>query len=116
MYYCDCRHKINVFGFVLITMCFWVGTQFVTSEEAGATRANKAALLSADNDEVVRTVIYFGRPLRVRWAPYVDDDAGAPVENENNGCDGNRESRLLAQGHRVACNNITIRAIVVMTV
>jgi hypothetical protein len=101
--------KTNVFGFILITMCFWVGTQFVRSEEAGATRANKAALLSADHGEVVRTVIYFGRPLRVRRAPYVDDGARAPVEDTGNGRDGNRESGLLAQGRRVAYNNIKLQ-------
>jgi len=51
----------------------WVGTRFVASEEAGATRAHKAALVSADHGEVVRTLIYSGRPLRVRRTPYVDD-------------------------------------------
>jgi NAD(P)H-dependent flavin oxidoreductase YrpB (nitropropane dioxygenase family) len=51
----------------------WVGTRFVASEEAGATRAHKAALLSADHGDVVRTVIYTGRPLRVRKTPYVED-------------------------------------------
>jgi NAD(P)H-dependent flavin oxidoreductase YrpB (nitropropane dioxygenase family) len=51
----------------------WVGTRFVASEEAGATRAHKAALLNADHGEVVRTLIYSGRPLRVRRTPYVDD-------------------------------------------
>jgi hypothetical protein len=103
--------KTNVFGFIPITMCFWVGTQFVRLEarEAGATRANKAALLSADHGEVVRTVIYFGRPLRVRRAPYVDDGDGAPVEDTGNGRDGNRESGLLAQGRRVAYNNIKLQ-------
>ncbi|KAN0121322.1 2-nitropropane dioxygenase [Russula decolorans] len=51
----------------------WVGTRFVASEEAGATRAHKAALLSADHGDVARTLIYTGRPLRVRRTPYVDD-------------------------------------------
>jgi len=51
----------------------WVGTRFVASAEAGATRAHKAALLSADHGDVARTVIYTGRPLRVRRTPYVDD-------------------------------------------
>ncbi|KAH9967174.1 2-nitropropane dioxygenase [Russula dissimulans] len=51
----------------------WVGTRFVASEEAGATRAHKAAVLSADYGDVVRTLIYTGRPLRVRRTPYVDD-------------------------------------------
>jgi len=51
----------------------WVGTRFVASEEAGSTRAHKAAVLSADHGDVVRTLIYTGRPLRVRRTPYVDD-------------------------------------------
>jgi NAD(P)H-dependent flavin oxidoreductase YrpB (nitropropane dioxygenase family) len=51
----------------------WVGTRFVASEEAGATRAHKAALLSADHGDVARTLIYTGRPLRVRRTLYVDD-------------------------------------------
>ncbi|KAI0272563.1 2-nitropropane dioxygenase [Gloeopeniophorella convolvens] len=51
----------------------WVGTRFVASEEAGATRAHKQALLSAGHGDVVRTLIYTGRPLRVRRTPYVDD-------------------------------------------
>ena len=51
----------------------WVGTRFVASEEAGATRAHKAALLSADHGDILRTVIYTGRPLRVRRTPYVED-------------------------------------------
>ncbi|KAI9450075.1 2-nitropropane dioxygenase [Russula earlei] len=51
----------------------WVGTRFVASEEAGATAAHKAAVLSADHGDVVRTLIYTGRPLRVRRTPYVDD-------------------------------------------
>ncbi len=51
----------------------WVGTRFVATEEAGATQKHKAALLSADHGDVVRTLVYSGRPLRVRRTPYVDD-------------------------------------------
>jgi NAD(P)H-dependent flavin oxidoreductase YrpB (nitropropane dioxygenase family) len=51
----------------------WVGTRFVASEEAGATKAHKQALISATHGDVVRTVIYTGRPLRVRRTPYIDD-------------------------------------------
>ncbi|KAH9027763.1 2-nitropropane dioxygenase [Lactarius hengduanensis] len=51
----------------------WVGTRFVASEEAGASKAHKQALLGAGHSDVVRTVIYTGRPLRVRRTPYVDD-------------------------------------------
>ena len=51
----------------------WVGTRFVASEEAGASKAHKQALLSAGHGDVVRTIIYTGRPLRVRRTPYVED-------------------------------------------
>jgi len=51
----------------------WVGTRFVASDEASATRAHKAALISADHGDVVRTLVYTGRPMRVRRTPYVDD-------------------------------------------
>ncbi|KAH9965020.1 2-nitropropane dioxygenase [Lactifluus volemus] len=51
----------------------WVGTRFVASEEAGATKAHKESILSADHGDAVRTLIYTGRPLRVRRTPYVDD-------------------------------------------
>ncbi|PSR78263.1 hypothetical protein PHLCEN_2v7459 [Hermanssonia centrifuga] len=51
----------------------WVGTRFVASEEASAPKAHKDALLSAGYEDAVTTLIYSGRPLRVRRTPYVDD-------------------------------------------
>lgn len=51
----------------------WVGTRFVASKEAGAPKAHKDALLSAGFEDAVTTLIYTGRPLRVRRTPYVDD-------------------------------------------
>ncbi|KAH8108322.1 2-nitropropane dioxygenase [Phellopilus nigrolimitatus] len=51
----------------------WVGTRFVASAEAGAPKAHKDAILSADYEDAVRTLIYTGRPLRVRRTPYVED-------------------------------------------
>ena len=51
----------------------WVGTRFVASAEAGAPKAHKDALLSAGYEDAVTTLIYTGRPLRVRRTPYVDD-------------------------------------------
>jgi len=50
----------------------WVGTRFIASEEAGAPRAHKAAIVSADHGDMMRTVIYTGRPVRVRRTPYID--------------------------------------------
>lgn len=51
----------------------WVGTRFVAAKEAGAPPAHKAAILGADHGDMVRTVIYTGRPLRVRRTPYIED-------------------------------------------
>jgi len=51
----------------------WVGTRFVMSEEAGAPKAHKEAILKAGHDDMTLTVIYTGRPLRVTRTPYIDD-------------------------------------------
>jgi len=49
----------------------WVGTRFVLSEEAGASRAHQEAVRTAGFDDNVRTIIFTGRPLRVRLNPYI---------------------------------------------
>lgn len=51
----------------------WVGTRFVASEEAGAPPKHKELVLSAGYDDIERTLIYSGRPMRVRRTPYVAD-------------------------------------------
>ncbi|KAH7922623.1 2-nitropropane dioxygenase [Leucogyrophana mollusca] len=51
----------------------WVGTRFVASVEAAAPKAHKDALLSASYEDAITTLIYTGRPLRVRRTPYVED-------------------------------------------
>ncbi|KAH7915251.1 2-nitropropane dioxygenase [Hygrophoropsis aurantiaca] len=51
----------------------WLGTRFVASTEAAAPKAHKDALLSAGFEDAITTLIYTGRPLRVRRTPYVDD-------------------------------------------
>jgi len=51
----------------------WVGTRFVASEEAGAPAAHKQAVLTAGYDDIIRTIIYTGRPLRARRTPYIED-------------------------------------------
>jgi len=48
----------------------WVGTRFVCSVEAGATKDHQAAVLSATVHDSIRTLIYTGRPLRIRTNPY----------------------------------------------
>ncbi|KAG8941558.1 hypothetical protein FRC00_012282, partial [Tulasnella sp. 408] len=57
----------------------WVGTRFVASVEAAAPKLHKEALtpttedrvLTATLDDDIRTLIYSGRPMRVRKTPYV---------------------------------------------
>ncbi|KAF5330372.1 hypothetical protein D9619_005873 [Psilocybe cf. subviscida] len=49
----------------------WVGTRFVASVEAGAPKMHKDLVLSAGYDDVVRTLIFSGRPMSVRKTPYV---------------------------------------------
>ena len=51
----------------------WIGTRFVASIEAGAPKMHKDLILSAGYEDAVRTLIYTGRPIRVRQTPYVND-------------------------------------------
>ena len=51
----------------------WVGTRFVLSEEAGAPKAHKEAVRTSGFDDNVRTIIFTGRPLRVRKNPYIEN-------------------------------------------
>lgn len=50
-----------------------VGTRFVASVEAGATKLHKEMVVSAGFDDSITTVIYTGRPLRLRKTPYIVD-------------------------------------------
>ena len=51
----------------------WIGTRFVLSEEAGAPKAHQEAVQTAGFDDNVRTVIFTGRPLRVRSNEYINN-------------------------------------------
>lgn len=51
----------------------WVGTRFVLSEEAGAPKAHQEAVQTSGFDDNVRTIIFTGRPLRVRNNPYIQN-------------------------------------------
>jgi len=51
----------------------WVGTRFVASVEAAAPQNHKDSILSAGYGDAIRTLIFSGRPLRVRKTPYVED-------------------------------------------
>jgi len=49
----------------------WVGTRFILAEEAGAPKAHQEAVISSGYDDNVRTIIFTGRPLRVRNNAYI---------------------------------------------
>ncbi|KAH8926464.1 putative oxidoreductase [Atractiella rhizophila] len=51
----------------------WVGTRFVCAEEAGASPAHQKAVMTAGYEDTIRTIIFTGRPLRVRRTPFIDD-------------------------------------------
>lgn len=44
----------------------WVGTRFVAATEAGAPPRHQRAVVEADYDSTIRTIIFTGRPMRVR--------------------------------------------------
>lgn len=49
----------------------WVGTRFVCAKEAGASKSHQQNIVESDYDETIRTLIFTGRPLRVRKNPYI---------------------------------------------
>ena len=49
----------------------WVGTRFILTDEAGAPKAHQEAVRTAGHDDNVRTIIFTGRPMRVRMNPYI---------------------------------------------
>ncbi|KAJ7255449.1 2-nitropropane dioxygenase [Mycena haematopus] len=51
----------------------WVGTRFVAAVEASAPQKHKDLIVSAGFEDAVTTLIFTGRPLRVRRTAYVDD-------------------------------------------
>ncbi|KAE9403493.1 2-nitropropane dioxygenase [Gymnopus androsaceus JB14] len=51
----------------------WVGTRFVASKEAGAPQYHKDQIVSAGFDDVIRTIIFTGRPLHVKKFAFVED-------------------------------------------
>jgi NAD(P)H-dependent flavin oxidoreductase YrpB (nitropropane dioxygenase family) len=51
----------------------WVGTRFILAEEAGAPKAHQEAVRTAGFADTVRTIIFTGRPLRVRKNPYIEN-------------------------------------------
>jgi len=51
----------------------WVGTRFILADEAGAPKAHQEAVRTAGYEDTVRTIIFTGRPLRVRKNTYIQD-------------------------------------------
>src|SRR5579871_2592753 len=49
----------------------WVGTRFICAREAGAPKCHQQAIIELTYDETIRTLIFTGRPLRVRKNPYI---------------------------------------------
>eukprot|EP01083_Nonionella_stella_P213012 768660_1 len=43
----------------------WMGTRFVASNESSASHRFKEALINANDDDILRTLVYTGRPMRV---------------------------------------------------
>ncbi|KAI9888116.1 MAG: hypothetical protein M1823_000051 [Watsoniomyces obsoletus] len=51
----------------------WIGTRFILCDEAGAPEAHQEAVRTAGFDDNVRTIIFTGRPLRVRNNSYIQN-------------------------------------------
>jgi NAD(P)H-dependent flavin oxidoreductase YrpB (nitropropane dioxygenase family) len=51
----------------------WVGTRFILTDEAGAPKAHKEAVRTSGHDDNIRTIIFTGRPMRVRNNDYIND-------------------------------------------
>ncbi|KAI2782444.1 NPD-domain-containing protein [Daldinia loculata] len=51
----------------------WVGTRFILVDEAGAPESHKESVRTAGFDDTIRTLIFTGRPLRVRKNPYIEN-------------------------------------------
>jgi NAD(P)H-dependent flavin oxidoreductase YrpB (nitropropane dioxygenase family) len=51
----------------------WIGTRFILADEAGAPKAHQEAVRTHGFDDNVRTIIFTGRPLRVRNNAYIKD-------------------------------------------
>jgi NAD(P)H-dependent flavin oxidoreductase YrpB (nitropropane dioxygenase family) len=58
----------------------WVGSRMVASVESGAPKAHKEAILSSTHETDVRTIIFTGRPLRLRNTPYIQKWEDQPAK------------------------------------
>lgn len=58
----------------------WVGTRFVASEESGASRLHKEAVVKAGFGDTKRTLVVTGRPLRMLPNEYIKEWEKKPEE------------------------------------
>lgn len=58
----------------------WVGTRFVATEESGASRLHKEAVVGAKYGETMRTLVISGRPLRMLPNDYIKEWEKRPEE------------------------------------
>lgn len=58
----------------------WVGTRFVASEESGASRLHKEAVVGAQYGETKRTLVVTGRPLRILPNEYIKEWESRPTD------------------------------------
>ena len=58
---------------VLGASAVWVGTRFIASEEAGATKRHQKGVLECDYNGTIKTTIFTGRPMRIKKNDYVVD-------------------------------------------
>ncbi len=67
----------------------WVGTRFICATEAGAPPHHQQAVLSAGYHDTLRTLVFTGRPLRVKKNQYIHEWETTRREEQE---------KLLAQG------------------
>ncbi len=67
----------------------WVGTRFVVAKESGASQFAKETLCKAGFNDVIRTTIFTGRPVRHYKTPYIDEWQNGRLQEQK---------ELLAQG------------------
>lgn len=58
----------------------WVGTRFIASTEAHAARLYHDAIVTASDEDTVRTRCYSGKPMRVKKNAYVADWESRPQD------------------------------------
>ena len=56
----------------------WVGTRFLASVEAQIPQIHKDLIIKAGYDDIIRTHIFDGKPVRLYKTPYVAEWYDAP--------------------------------------